>query len=272
MEVKRLSIDEKRVIWMSSIFSNEEYPFIRFYYLKDIIEAFEGNAFVTPCDVFTDLYQNRLISCHTSLFERYFKWDRSQMDDGYRAKPNDPMPDDLLMGKFHITTKGLALLKPLIIKEIPMANTDNECSGLNVNMEHAPDFTRVLEMQNELQEKIMPGFYDPKESLASIANFLMYNKHALDDEFSEAMDALGGIKDGVGSGVWKWWKKSHIQAETMTIADLSESDLKELKFEMVDQFFFFLNQLIKIGMTGDELYSLYKAKWQENMDRQNNNY
>lgn len=154
-----------------------------------------------------------------------------------------------------------------------MANTDNKCSGLQINYEVAKEFDEILDMQKSLQLRIDPNFDDPNESIASVARFLLANKHALEDELSETMDALGGIHDGIGSGAWKWWKKDNkLQAENQRISDLSERDIIELKMEVVDQFHFFMNQMIKIGMTGSELYSMYKSKNAENFNRQNNNY
>lgn len=154
-----------------------------------------------------------------------------------------------------------------------MANTSNECSGLEIKMEIADQFDEILEMQKTLQLRIDPEFCNPTESIASVARFLLGNKHALEDELSETMDALGGIHDGFGPAAWKWWKKDNKGImENMVIADLSDRDTKELKMEVVDQFHFFMNQMIKIGMTGSELYSMYKSKNAENFNRQNNGY
>lgn len=154
-----------------------------------------------------------------------------------------------------------------------MANTANTCSGLNIVMENAKEFDEILNMQAALQERVQPGFYNPNESIASIARFMLANKHALEDEMGETLDALGGIHDGLGSASWKWWKKANREEmEQMNINDLSDRDKIELKMEIVDQFHFFMNQMIKVGMTGSELYSMYKSKNAENFNRQNNGY
>jgi len=154
-----------------------------------------------------------------------------------------------------------------------MANTDNVCSGLNVISETSKDFDEIVNMQAFLQEKIEPGFFNPNESIASIAKFFLANKHAMEDEMGETLDALGGIHDGIGSAAWKWWKQANkVEAENMIISDLSQRDRVELKMEIVDQFHFLMNQMIKVGMTGSELYSMYKAKNQENFNRQNDGY
>jgi len=154
-----------------------------------------------------------------------------------------------------------------------MANTNNECSDLIIEQEFSSHFDEIVNMQAALQHRIDSKFYNPNENLASIGRFFLANKHALEDELGETLDALGGIHDGIGNGAWKWWKRSNqMEAEYMTIKDLSYRDLLELKFEIVDQFHFFMNQMIKIGMTGSELYSMYKSKNAENFNRQDNGY
>lgn len=154
-----------------------------------------------------------------------------------------------------------------------MANEANKCSQLPITWEKSEDFDEILRMQAALQEKVQPGFYNPNESIASIGRFMLANKHALEDEIGETLDALGGINDGIASGAWKWWKKSNREeAETMTIESLSDRDRRELEMEIVDQFHFFMNQMIKIGMSGSDLYSMYKSKNAENFNRQNNGY
>jgi hypothetical protein len=134
------------------------------------------------------------------------------------------------------------------------------------------DLEMLLEMQKTLQLRIDPKFCDENESLASISDFLIKNKHALEEELCETLNALGGVNEGIGSAVWKWWKKDHQKAKQMTIKDLSEGDLKELKLEIVDQFHFLMNQMIKVRMSGSDLYNLYLLKNQENFKRQDNGY
>ena len=154
-----------------------------------------------------------------------------------------------------------------------MANTENSLEHVEVPFFKSDDLDRLVNIQKSLQERIQPGFYSPFESVASIADFFMKNKHALEDEMGETLDALGGIHDGFGSAAWKWWKQDNkgIAQET-TFSMLSERDQKEVKFEIADQLHFLLNQMVKIGMTGSELYSIYLAKNQVNIDRQDNGY
>ena len=58
----------------------------------------------------------------------------------------------------------------------------------------------------------------------------------------------------------------------MNIDSLSEGDLMELKYEVVDMFHFAINFAVSIGMTGSEFFSMYLSKNQENHKRQQNGY
>lgn len=154
-----------------------------------------------------------------------------------------------------------------------MANTDNKCHQLPLDLTIIPTFPEMLAMQTLLQKKLMGENFDsPNNSLSSIALFFLGNKHALEDEISETIDAIGGINDGIGSAAWKWWKKDHMKAHELTLADLSPEDMLEFKYEIVDQFHFFMNQMVIIGMSADELASMYVAKNKENFDRNERGY
>ena len=103
-------------------------------------------------------------------------------------------------------------------------------------------------------------------------NFWHVNTHSMIDEIHEATDALGGIKDGSGNAIWKYWKKDFSQYENMKFSDLSESDKLECKFEIIDMLHFFMNYAISIGMTPQEMYNMYMSKNKENRDRQVRGY
>lgn len=153
-----------------------------------------------------------------------------------------------------------------------MANTDNKCSSIEIDYEQKPSLHEMLMIQADLQEKIVPGFASKDNTLKEIADFFIKNKHAWSDEMGETIDAIGGINDGIGSAAWKWWKKDHNLGNNMTLSDLTHDDQLELKFEIVDQFHFFMNQMVKIGMSADELASMYVAKNKENIDRLKRGY
>jgi dimeric dUTPase (all-alpha-NTP-PPase superfamily) len=59
---------------------------------------------------------------------------------------------------------------------------------------------------------------------------------------------------------WKTWKKQQIM------------DHEHAKEELVDVFHFFMNLCMSVEMDAEELYIRYKAKREENFDRQKRGY
>jgi len=116
------------------------------------------------------------------------------------------------------------------------------------------------------------GFNFEEMSIRDVMNFWHTNTHALIDEIHEMTDALGGIKDGSGNAVWKYWKNDYHKYQDMKVSDLSENDKKELFMEWVDILHFFMNYAASIGMTSQEMYNMYMSKNEENRRRQANNY
>ena len=111
-----------------------------------------------------------------------------------------------------------------------MANIDNECKDLEVQDFYDNSTTHledIMTHQKEMQEQTY-GFNFEDMSIREVMNFWHVNTHAVVDEIHEMTDALGGIKDGSGNAVWKYWKKDFSKYETMKISDLSEDDKKEI--------------------------------------------
>ena len=159
-----------------------------------------------------------------------------------------------------------------------MANTENQCKDLHVENDYVKS-THHLEELMTLQKNTQEGVYgyDFKNlSLGEIKDFWLWNTRAIEDEISEAYDALGGISNNgqtsIGNAVWKPWKSNHKKGYEMKISDLSEEDLKELKMELVDIQHFVFNLMISVGMTAEDLYNFYRSKNIENIRRQQNNY
>lgn len=170
-----------------------------------------------------------------------------------------------------------------------MANTDNSCSGLNiedawtdrliqveldpVSQEYIGQDTLgdILNLQAETQKNVY-GYDFENMSLRDVMNFWHMNTHAMIDEIHEATDALGGIKDGSGNAVWKKWKKDYSAFSDKKFSDLSQDDQIECKFEIVDMLHFFMNYAASIGMTSQEMYNMYMSKNQENRERQKRGY
>lgn len=164
-----------------------------------------------------------------------------------------------------------------------MANTDNSCSGLeieNLYSEVIKDKSKsslheLYSLQKDIQENVYG--YDFKKlrqgPMSKMVHFFMWNTHAQIDEAHEAMDALGGIKEGIGSGVWKPWKVANKKIDSYSFNQLlTENDKKELKMELIDELHFLFNKMHAVGLTTEELYDYYFSKNKENRNRQKMGY
>jgi hypothetical protein len=155
-----------------------------------------------------------------------------------------------------------------------MANIDNSCSKLeieNLYSQSKDTLGDILETQTFTQREVY-GYDFTSMNLREIMDFWHMNNHALIDELHEATDALGGIKDGDGSAIWKRWKKAHSTFSDRKFSDLSEEDQLECKFEIIDILHFFMNMATSIGMTSQEMYNMYMSKNKENHERQKRGY
>lgn len=155
-----------------------------------------------------------------------------------------------------------------------MANTDNQCSDLKIEdlySQSKDTLGDILALQKDTQKNVY-GWNFENMTLREIMNFWHANTHAMIDEIHEATDALGGIKDGSGNAVWKYWKKDFAKYNFTKFSDLSEADQLECKFEIIDMLHFFMNYAISVGMTPQEMYNMYMSKNQENRDRQARGY
>lgn len=155
-----------------------------------------------------------------------------------------------------------------------MANFDNECKDLYIHDyygESTSHLEDIMQHQKEMQEQTY-GFNFEEMSIREVMNFWHTNTHALIDEVHEMTDALGGIKDGSGNAVWKYWKKDHSKYDNMKVSDLSGDDLKELYMEWVDILHFFMNYAASIGLDAKTAYNYYFAKAEENKNRQKRGY
>lgn len=132
-----------------------------------------------------------------------------------------------------------------------MANTSNSCKDLNID---TTLFQKLVEGKN-ISEINFTSIFINQQNWAQLNiynldfnqlspeernRYLTINFHSLNDEFNEFIDALGGINDGDGSAVWKYWKSKNAEYKDKYLEDLSEEDLLELKFELIDIFKFML--------------------------------
>ena len=81
-----------------------------------------------------------------------------------------------------------------------MANTDNQCSNLEVKdlySQSQDTLGDILNLQAATQQTVY-GYDFASMSLREVMEFWHMNNHAIIDEIHEATDALGGLKDGSG--------------------------------------------------------------------------
>lgn len=168
----------------------------------------------------------------------------------------------------------------------------NQCSQLVDGIEDARDayatlledradpLQVMLDMQKSLQKKLAtekPGCNVDPDSLETAGDVLKWLRSQDDyiaDEIRELYTALGGMSNGEkdASAVWKPWKSRHLELQAKKISELSNEDQLEIKFEMIDQLHFFLNKLIGLGLTSQEIFELYYLKNMENFARQDRGY
>lgn len=152
-----------------------------------------------------------------------------------------------------------------------MANKDNDSKELEILSIEFKELDGLFNTQKKLQEVTFGEKFDGM-TMRELSNYFLFNKHAIEDELSEMMDALGGIKDGVGNAVWKKWKAQNKFMDNWTIETLTPRDRKELLLEIVDVFHFFMNFAIACKFSGSDIANAYYAKNKENIDRQVKGY
>lgn len=151
-----------------------------------------------------------------------------------------------------------------------------ECSQLEVNDDYSKStntLSDLMLLQKNIQENVYGYNFEKLQSnMKDLVDFWKWNQLAIQSEIMEAFDALGGIKDGVSSAAWKPWKMANANMKNMKLSDLTESDLKELKMELIDIQHFLFNMMLSVGMTPQEMFNYYYAKNKENIDRQKRGY
>lgn len=91
------------------------------------------------------------------------------------------------------------------------------------------------------------------EEIASLRNLDYPQEIWIQKGVLAMVSELAEVLDEVN---FKWWKNPR---------ELDDSAVKE---ELVDVLHFFIGMCIHSGMTADELFEIYRAKNQENYDRQ----
>ena len=103
-----------------------------------------------------------------------------------------------------------------------------------------------LDVIFELQQSLNDDIEARRNISFSREEWMQKEVLAMISELSEVLDEVN----------FKWWKNKKPIDDAL------------LKGELVDVLHFFVSMCLKSGMTAEELFSLYKAKNQENFDRQ----
>ena len=137
----------------------------------------------------------------------------------------------------------------------------------------------MLNAQNSLQvhlSETVEGNKCPNDlsKIGEIYDWLRDNKIALDDEFREVVDALPGMNlpEKERSALWKKWKANHLKLREKDISELEANELKELKFELIGMWHFFMNMMLGLRISSKELFTYYYYKNLENIRRYNSKY
>ena len=140
-------------------------------------------------------------------------------------------------------------------------------------------FEYMLGMQKDLQHALSTkNSHNPSpnelHTIGQKFDWLRENKQAFDDEYREIIDALPGMETPVKdrSAVWKRWKGKYDSIREKTFNDLSSDEMKELKFELVDSFHFYMNMFFALDMSAEEMFIYYFVKNAENHRRAKNGY
>lgn len=137
----------------------------------------------------------------------------------------------------------------------------------------------MMNMQKSLQDKLaeklgrIPKIEDIKTK-GELYTWLTDQKMAIDDEFRELIDAVAGMEKSEKdrSAIWKKWKSNHENLRNELVSDLSDFEKKELLFEACDFYHFWLNILLALGITPEQMFVLYYIKNAENFARQERGY
>jgi hypothetical protein len=141
-------------------------------------------------------------------------------------------------------------------------------------------FGYMLQMQYDLQKSLhskLPEQTQDVENLKTIGEkyiWLRDNKIAFDDEFSELIDALPGMSMDAKerTSLWKNWKSNRDKVRSINFSDLSDDDKKEAKYEAIDAFHFWMNMLIAMELTAEEIFCYYYTKNAANHARYQSGY
>ena len=144
-------------------------------------------------------------------------------------------------------------------------DVNNDYQDLRENGEDALEL--IYHMQKSIQEQVYGyNFEEIQSSIGKLKEFIDWNEEAIRDEDREMQNALTGIH--TYPSCWKPWKSKHKEAMARPLSDLTEEELKELRYEWIDKLHFMMNEAIAIGLTPEMITNYYVAKNKHNVERQ----
>ena len=142
-------------------------------------------------------------------------------------------------------------------------------------------FQEALNIQELLQiilEKKYPERCTSPANLKTkgeLIDFIKDMQYAINDEFSELIEAIHGMSRPASERTagWKKWKSKYNDIRNEEINEnLNENDIIERNFEMIDIMHFVLNCLLALDIDAKDFYMHYFIKNKENIQRYENNY
>lgn len=156
----------------------------------------------------------------------------------------------------------------------PQNTNFQQCAHLEIPDIHSElgnvdTLTNLMDLQKNIQEQVYGYNFEELQNgpLSELKKFIDWNEEAIRDEQREFATALGGVHSH-GNNLWKNWKSKHKEANAKSLKDLTQEELLELKYEMIDIFHFMFSISISIGLSGKEFFNMYHAKNLENKVRQ----
>lgn len=150
--------------------------------------------------------------------------------------------------------------------------------GIRSNGEQYLD--QMLNMQRSLQAKLAKDKpemnRDPNkiETAGQAVDWMRAQWDSMSDEFRELLTSFGGMSNGDNNAnsVWKAWRAKNLDMRNVKLEDLSDADRREIFFEIIDLWHFFLNMNIALGLTSEDIFEGYYIKNAENFARQERSY
>lgn len=137
----------------------------------------------------------------------------------------------------------------------------------------------MLNMQKSLQDKLADSLgriprIENIKTKGQLLDWMEDQKRAFDDEFREMVEAIAGMEksEKERSAIWKKWKSNYEQIRAETVDSLSDFERKELLFELADMQIFYMNMMLALNVSYEDMYVLLYHKIAENFTRQERGY